>query len=110
MPRFETLLAAAAVLAVLLDAGPAAADNAFPEPSALPARPELPDPLLMLNGERVTTKEQWEKKRKPELRALFQHYMFGDLPPAPPKVAGKVLHEDRKALGGKATLREVELS
>jgi hypothetical protein len=99
-----------AVMAVLLSAAAAAADDAFPEPSALPARPELPDPLVMLNGERVPTKEQWQTKRKPELRALFQHYMYGDMPQAPPKVEARVRHEDRKALGGKARLREVELT
>src|SRR4051794_11860357 len=110
MSRFDAMLFAAAALAVVIAAGPAAAEDAFPEPSALPSRPELPDPLVMLNGERVTTKEQWQTKRKPELRALFQHYMYGDLPPAPPMVEARVLHEDRKALGGKATLREVELS
>src|SRR5262249_45636934 len=47
--------------------------------------------------------------RRPELKALFQHYMYGYLPPAE-KVSAKVERTDRKALGGKATLREVTLS
>src|SRR5919198_2801138 len=76
----------------------------------LPVRPEFPDPLVMLDGTRVTTKEQWEAKRKPELKALFQHYMYGKYPAKPEKVTGKVLFEDAKAFGGKGTLREVEIT
>jgi dienelactone hydrolase len=63
----------------------------------------------MLDGTKVTTKEQWAEKRRPELKALFQHYMYGTIPPAAP-VTAKVLHEDDNAFGGKATLREVALT
>jgi hypothetical protein len=81
----------------------------FPVPDKLPSQTSLPDPLIMLNGERVTSKQQWFDKRRPELKALFQHYMYGNfLPPA--KIAAKVEHENPKALGGKATLREVTIS
>src|SRR5262249_35936509 len=92
---------------LLLGAGVARAG--FPEVSELPSRPELPDPLVMLDGERVATKGQWVKKRRPELKALFQHYMYGYPPPAP-KVEGKVEREDRGAFGGKATLKEVTVA
>jgi hypothetical protein len=81
----------------------------FPAPKDLPSHPELPDPLVMLDGTKVTTKAQWVEQRRPELRELFQHYMYGRLPAARP-VKAKVLHEDKKAFGGKATLREVALS
>jgi hypothetical protein len=70
---------------------------------------DFPDPLVMFDGTKVTTKEQWVEKRRPELKALFQHYMYGTTPPAG-TVTAKVLHEDPKAFGGKATLREVGLS
>ena len=33
----------------------------LPEVAELPAQSSLPDPLLMLNGERVSNKEQWIK-------------------------------------------------
>ena len=68
------------IIAMLLSSA-FAAD--FPPVDQLAARAELPDPLVMLDGTRVTTKEQWETKRKPELKALFQHYMYGRLPPTP---------------------------
>jgi hypothetical protein len=97
-----------AMLSLLsLFAARAAAD--FPAPKDLPSRPDLPDPLFMLDGTRVTSKEQWVEKRRPELMALFQHYMYGTIPPAKP-VTAKLLHEDSRAFGGKATLREVSLS
>jgi (4-O-methyl)-D-glucuronate---lignin esterase len=96
-----------AILLIAMLATPSLAD--FPNPKNLPSRPELPDPLVMLDGTKVTTKEQWTEKRRPELKALFQHYMYGTIPPDM-TVTAKVRHEDAKAFGGKATLREVSLS
>ena len=93
-----------ALLTPLLAVTAIAAD--FPAPDQLPAISALPDPLLMHDGTRVTTKEQWLTKRAPELRALFQHYMYGARP-QPRTVSGKIIREDKSALGGKATLREV---
>ena len=79
----------------------------FPEPDALPAHAALPDPLTTFLGQPVKTREDWEKLRAPELRALFQHYMYGRRPPIRMSAVGKVIREDKAALGGKATLREV---
>src|SRR5436305_1029357 len=81
----------------------------FPDIDKLPARKELPDPLVMLDGTKVTTKEQWSKERRPELQKLFQHYMYGVMPPRV-KVEAKVEHVDPKALGGKATLKDITLT
>jgi len=86
----------------------AAAD--FPPPDALPSNQNLPDPLVMMNGTKIITKEQWESKRKPELKALFQHYMYGRLPPTPKKQSYTEIFRDEKALGGKATLSEVKIT
>ena len=74
-----------AMLCVLV----AAAQADFPEVSKLPSQPGLPDPLVMSGGEPgrpkpVADKEQWIARRRPELKALFQHYMYGYMPPAPP--------------------------
>jgi type 1 glutamine amidotransferase len=97
-------LAALFALALLLRAAP------LPTPDKLPVVKGLPDPLTLLDGTKVETAEQWKTKRAPELRELFQHYMYGKFPPAPKKVEAKVLFEDKKALGGKAVVREVELT
>jgi len=99
-----------ALFAVLLSTIPATAmlaADSFPPPAQLPASIEPPDPLVMLNGDRVSTKEEWFQKRAPELRALFQHYMYGKSPRQVRPVEGRVIREDKEALGGKATLREV---
>jgi hypothetical protein len=45
----------------------------FPDVSQLSARPELPDSFVMLDGRRITTAEQWNRRRRPELKALFQY-------------------------------------
>src|SRR5262245_37812479 len=91
---------------LLMLASTIAAGQEFPAPAHLPVQPGLPDPLVMLNGERVATKAQWFEKRRPELKALFQHYMYGYLPP-PAKVTATVERVDRNYFGGKATKKEV---
>ncbi len=98
------------LLVLALAACALAASADFPPAAKLPSHPALPDPLVMLDGQRVTTRAQWVKKRRPELKDLFQHYMYGYLPPRPDKVEAKVERIDRKALGGKATLKEVTIS
>jgi len=100
-----TFLASAAVVLLTCLALPAAD---WPAPDKLPVRDAMPDPLVFLSGEKVTTREQWAKRRD-ELKALFQHYMYGTFPQAVPTTA-KVLHTNDRYLDGKATLREVELS
>jgi hypothetical protein len=82
----------------------------FPPPEKLPARPELPDPLVMFDGTPVRTKEQWQTQWRPELKALFEHYMYGRLPPTPRQQKYQVLFGDDKALGGKARLSEVRIT
>ena len=81
MCRAVALIRLAVIATIMLLSTANAAD--FPPPGELPIRPELPDPLVMLDGSKVTTRSDWETKRKPELKALFQHYMYGRLPPTP---------------------------
>jgi len=71
---------------------------------------DFPDPLVMSDGSKVATKDDWNEKRKPELKELFQKHMYGRYPGVRTKISAKVLHEDEKAFGGIGTLREVELS
>lgn len=81
--------------------------GAWPAPETLPAQAAPPDPLVAMNGQRVTTKEGWTT-RAAELRELFENYEYGKLP-APSKFEVQVVREDKAALGGKATLREITL-
>ena len=94
----------------LLGAAAVAVAADFPPPDKLPSVPGLPDPLVMMDGSKVTTKEEWGAKRRPELKELFQHYMYGRQPPKPEAVTGKVLFEDAQAFGGKGMLKEVEVT
>ena len=101
---------AAAFLALMTTAAAlSAADTTYPDPQSLPANASLPDALVSADGQRVATREAWQEKRAPELRGLFQHYEYGTWP-EPAKVTAKVTREDKAALGGKATLREITLS
>jgi hypothetical protein len=76
----------------------------FPPPADLAPQPLLPDPLYSFDGHPVETKAEWLDHRRPELEALFQHYMYGWLPPRV-KVQGKTTYVDRHFFNGKATLR-----
>ena len=93
----------------------AAADNAsskpalFPEPAALPSQTALPDPLVLLDGRRVASRDQWFKERRPELKALFQHYMYGAIPPKPAHSRVTTVGEYHDFLAGKATLKLLRL-
>jgi hypothetical protein len=40
----------------------------------------LPDPLMGSDGERVTTAEAWNTRRRPEIMKLFETYMYGKVP------------------------------
>ena len=82
----------------------------LPPTDKLPSIAEFPDPLTMRDGTKIATKGDWETKRRPELKTLFQHYMYGRFPAKPEKITAKVLFEDAKALEGKGTLREVEIT
>jgi len=84
-----------------------AIDPARLTPDTLPAHPGMPDLLTMFDGTKVTTKADWEAKRKPELKGLFQTVMYGNYPRVKTDVRGTLLHEDKAAFGGTGTLREV---
>lgn len=69
----------------------------------------MPDPLVMFNGEPVRSRKQWNNQRRPELQVLFQHYMYGTIPPAPARFQAKVLAQYANFLDGKATLKIISL-
>jgi hypothetical protein len=66
----------------------------------------LPDPLVALDGTAIKTPEQWQKQRRGEIVRLFETNVYGRSP-EPTKVHFKQTSEDKKALGGKATRKEV---
>ncbi|HEY5911571.1 MAG TPA: acetylxylan esterase [Verrucomicrobiae bacterium] len=107
----RTLPLARSLLPAVLLAGCAtqAPRAEFPAPVALPPQAALPDPLVMLDGERVSSPAQWYKKRRPELAALFEHYMYGKIPAAPGRVDVQTLGHYPDFLDGQATLKVLRL-
>src|SRR5689334_7093037 len=94
------------MLFIAFTAGAAPSPSAeFPNANDLPVQEGLPDPLIMRKGDWVTTPRQWKDKRRPELAALFQHYMYGQLPPKPEKIVFRPQAEHADFLDGKAILK-----
>ena len=96
-------------IAVLLFIVHAASGGDFPPVEQLPINPQLPDPLFMMDGSRVTSKRQWNEERRPELKALFQHYMYGYLP-APTVVKATLTASNENLFNGKASWKSFTLS
>lgn len=52
--------------------------------------PNLPAPLVLKNGQPVTTAEQWWKQRRPEIVEDFDREVYGRIPKDVPKVTWEV--------------------
>jgi hypothetical protein len=53
--------------------------------------PKLPDPLLLKNGKKVTSKDMWVKQRRPEILEDFEREVYGRTPKVTPKVKWEVV-------------------
>src|ERR1039458_6885995 len=62
----------------------------------------LPNPLVMEDGQRVTTAAMWYKKRRPEIMRLLASQMFGYTPTKRLKIRFGPVVIDKEALDGKA--------
>ncbi len=67
----------------------------------------LPDPLMMQDGRRVETTEQWRMERRPELIDLFRTHVYGRAPIGRPKDFAVDLSVTEK---GNAILESVALT
>jgi hypothetical protein len=61
--------------------------------------PDAPDPLVMQDGQKVTTPAMWRDKRRPELIELFSKYVYGRVPSDMPKVTWTVTAVDHEMIG-----------
>ncbi|HLV65749.1 MAG TPA: hypothetical protein VKY73_08040 [Polyangiaceae bacterium] len=62
----------------------------LPDSSALTyENQKLPDPFTFFDGRKVTTKAEWECRRK-EILAMADKYLYGPVPPTPDEVTGTV--------------------
>jgi hypothetical protein len=61
--------------------------------------PDLPDPLVLKNGKRVTTAEMWWKQRRPEIVEDFDREIYGRVPKVTPGVKWDVTSVGKEAGG-----------
>ncbi len=66
--------------------------------------PQLPDPLLLPNGKRVTTPALWWTERRPQIVELFDREIYGRVPASTPRVTWSVTRTERTTVGGIAVL------
>src|SRR3954469_13533202 len=66
------------------------------QPDDLPAVRDLPDLLVGADGAKLTSKEQWPKRRD-ELLNLVLTYEYGHLPPATPVSASEQTWKPEKS-------------
>ena len=65
---------------------PGATNSANYDPAKANPFPDLPDPLTLKNGQKVTTPETWWKQRRPEIVEDFEREIIGRVPTNIPKV------------------------
>jgi len=70
----------------------------------------LPDPLTTLGGKKVENGGQWNKVRRPEVLGLFRENVFGVVPDTKYEKSFKITNEDKNAINGEATLKQVDIT
>ena len=83
--------------------GPSGNENApnhanYDEAKANPF-PNFPDALVLKNGQRVTTANEWWQRRRPEIVADFEREVLGRIPPGVPHVSWTVAHTENSKTG-----------
>jgi len=61
--------------------------------------PNLPDPLTLNDGQKVTTAQVWWDKRRPEIVEMYSKYVYGRIPKDTPKVTWTVAATDHEMIG-----------
>ncbi|WP_437866989.1 glucuronyl esterase domain-containing protein [Sorangium sp. So ce363] len=93
--------------------GSSSVDDSAPIPvDELPVISEMPDPLTMVDGTKVTTAAQWRARRK-EMMRILEDYTYGHMPPPPGNVTAVPVSEPSEittASGVDATYRKLHLS
>jgi hypothetical protein len=75
----------------------------FDEATANDWMPSMPDALKMKDGTKVTTPEQWTKRRA-EILEDFEREVYGRIPANVPKVTWEVTRTNEGTAGGVATI------
>jgi hypothetical protein len=70
----------------------------------------LPDALTAADGRKITTADDWQSIRRPEILELFRKHVYGRAPATPYEKGFKVVRQDPNAMGGAATLKQVDIT
>ncbi len=103
----QRLIQAIAIAAVLAAAVLCAHAQEFNYDEAKVPSFTLPDPLVCLDGDKVTDAKTWQQKRRPEILRLFEENVYGRSPGKPQTMTFMTTSVDKNALAGKATRKEV---
>jgi hypothetical protein len=60
--------------------------------------PDIPDPLTLKSGQKVTSAKMWANQRRPELIEMFERHVYGRVPANVPKVAWTVRATDHESI------------
>jgi hypothetical protein len=85
-----------------------AADNLNYDESSIPPY-NLPDLLVTDDGKAVRNSKEWETIQRPAILKKFKEHVYGEVPGKPRDIHFKTTYLDRKALGGKATRKEITI-
>lgn len=69
----------------------------------------LPDPLIFNNGSRVSSKEDWERRRA-EIFRMFENEVYGICPVWKGKMTSSEISSDPHALNDKAIRKEIKIT
>lgn len=69
----------------------------------------LPDLLTTEKGTKVTSAKMWKRERRDEILKLFREHVYGVSPGKHERMRFEVMSEDRNALNGLATRKEVRV-
>jgi len=70
---------------------------------------ELPDPLVTIEGKRVTTTKEWLNIRRPQIMGMFASTIYGRVPEpeTPVRAEYEILSEDKEFFDGRCTRKYV---
>ena len=68
----------------------------------------LPDPLVLANGQRVTSASQWTHERRPEILKLFETEVYGRVPANAPRVTWEIAENEVDYRDGLGKLRRLK--
>jgi hypothetical protein len=70
----------------------------------------LPEVLVNSTGQKITKPKKWTKVRRNEVLEMFRENVYGRVPATSYTKTFTVVNEDKNAMGGSATLKQVDIT